>query len=204
MKSFLLIGFALLVLGMLCEAFGANDWFVAPTAGLVFPSSSHVLYHGMNGNVDFKTGYAQGLQFGRNLGNFKLYIEYQHENYHARSLTLATPYGQVSQADSDNQDQHTLTINADYSHSLAMGLAGYFGLGAGAAFDSTTSPVIEGRCGLSHTLGGRTSPFRIALEYGYRWTDGSQKFGLKHDGSYSIVLQEPDQQMITFSIGKKF
>ena len=153
MKSFLLIGFALLVLGMLCEAFGADSWFVEPSASLVFPSSSHVLYHGYSGSVDYRTGYAQGLQLGRNLGSFKLYIEYQHENYHARSLTLATPYGQVSQADSDNQDQHTVTINADYSHGLAMGLEGYVGLGAGAAFDSTTSPVIEGRCGLSHTLG---------------------------------------------------
>ena len=204
MKSFLLIGFALLVLGMLCEAFGANDWFVSPSAGLVFPNSSVITYHSMSGRVDYKTGYAQGLQFGRNIGQFKLYVEYTHSSFKARDLTLQTPYGQVSQADSDNQDQHTVTINADYSHVLAMGLAGYVGLGAGAAFDSTTSPVIEGRCGLSHTFGGRASPFRIAIEYGYRWTDGSQKFGHKTDGSYSIVVDRPDQQMLTISIGKNF
>ena len=193
-----------LLLLLIASTAYADSWFLAPTTGLVFPSSSHVLYHGYSGSVDYRTGYAQGLQFGRNIGQFKLYVEYTHSSFKARDLTLQTPYGQVSQADSDNQDQHTVTINADYSHVLAMGLAGYVGLGAGAAFDSTTSPVIEGRCGLSHTFGGRASPFRIAIEYGYRWTDGSQKFGHKTDGSYSIVVDRPDQQLLTLCISKQF
>ena len=200
MKSFLLIGFALLVLGMLCEAFGANDWFVSPSAGLVFPNSSVITYHSMSGRVDYKTGYAQGLQFGRNIGQFKLYVEYTHSSFKARDLTLQTPYGQASQSDSDNSDSSSILIGATYGKEFYKGYKLLAGAACGETFDNSTSFFFEPRIGVSKKFYG----LDLSLMYAYRFAQGQERFGLKSNGTYSIVVDRPDQKMLTLSIGKNF
>ena len=179
----------------------ADSWFLAPSAALVFPSSSGIVYHGYSGSVNYRTGYAQGLQFGRNIGQFKLYVEYQHENFKARDITLNTPFGKVSQADSDNQDQHFISANCDYLFpKLAGGFRPMGGLGFGASFDETVTPNVEARVGLEKSFG----QWDFNISYAYRFAQGSQRFGHKSNGSSSIVVERPDQQMLTISIGKNF
>ena len=179
----------------------AGDWFISPTAGLVFPSSSAIVYHSMVGRVDYRTGYSQGLQFGRNVGNFELYLSYDHASFKARDITLQTPYGQVSQSDSDNQDQHTVLWNISYSPNVSFyGIRPIVLAGAGATIDEATSLSYQFGAGATRKLAG----FDITINYAYRFAQGSQRFGHKTDGSYSIVVQEPDQQMLTLSIGKNF
>ena len=189
-----------LLLLLIASTAYADSWFLAPTTGLVFPSSSHVLYHGYSGSVDYRTGYAQGLQFGRNMGSFKLYIEYQHENYHARSLTLATPYGQASQSDSDNSDSSSILIGATYGKEFYKGYKLLAGAACGETFDNSTSFFFEPRIGVSKKFYG----LDLSLMYAYRFAQGQERFGLKSNGTYSIVVDRPDQKMLTLSIGKNF
>lgn len=191
-----------LIAASLCLYLGAhaaNDWFIQPEGGLVIPSPSGIVYHGMSGHVEYRDGYSAGLSAGRYVGSFKLYLSYDYTSFKAKGATLQTPLGQVTQGDSDLYHVHTVLLNANYTLPVSRRLTAFFGAGAGESFDSATNAVFEIRSGLSYRIHG----LDISTAYGYRITQGQIKEGLKSDGSYSIMIDEPAQQRITVALSHR-
>lgn len=184
------------------SAHGAEDnWFIAPVISQVYPLNSAIEYHGMSGTVSYKDGGNYGLDLGRNIGPFKIYGEYTFSQFRDRAISLATPYGTVVDGDNSYLRQNTVSLNADYTHLLPFGWRAVIGGGVGAGFDSTTSCVLGLRAGLERTLSGG---WTLGGFYEYLWTDGQIKEGLKSDGSYSIVTDEPREQRLTLKLERGF
>lgn len=196
---------ALAILAFICWAgsvcYGQQNWFVEPAASYVIPSNSGIKYHGLSGTVDYSNGYAAGLNAGRYVGPFKLYASYNYTSFRAKSLTLQTPFGAVSQADTDLYHAHAVGLFIKYNHRCGvLGLIPTVTLGGGESFGASASPFFELGFGVGRSVCGTD----VILDISRRYLFGSQLFGRKSDGSYSIEVEEPNQTLITLSIGKRF
>ena len=171
----------------------SSDWFISPTYGAVFPSSSGITYHGMSGTVNYKDGYSVGLNAGRYFGNFKTYISYDYTSFQDMGFTLQTPYGKMFESDNSNYNGQTIMANADYLFQLPLGWNGYVGVGGGQTFDGGDNTTLEARCGLSHKF----SSWSLFGGYSYWITQGSITSG-------HVSVEEPRQERLTLKLERSF
>lgn len=174
----------------------SSDWFISPTYGAVFPSSSGITYHGYSGTVDYKDGYTVGLDAGRYFFNnqLKTYISYDYTSYQDKGFTLSTPYGKVYQSDNSNYNGQTLMANADYIFQKGfLGIKPLFGVGVGATFDGGDNATFEGRFSLRKDFAG----FTISTAFASRLSQGSITSG-------HVSVEEPRQERIEFKLSKSF
>lgn len=191
---------SLAVLVFITQAF-AGEWFVQPTVALVAPSSSLIVYRGMHGKVDYKDGSSFGLQAGRNVGAFRLYVSYDYTSFRAKEVTLQTPYGEVSQKDNDLYRAHAVLANIAWEPRLPLSrLNGILMAGAGQSFNGSRNFAYQ----LGAGIGRQYGDWEAKIIFSKRVVEGEQKYGHKSDGSYSIVVQEPSQSRLTISLGRSF
>ena len=197
MRDFLFwltIGFiGMMALSVVATVHAEESWFIEPTGSIVWPSNSAITYHSMSGTVFYRSGYSVGLDAGRYFGPFKLYASYTYTSFNAKSVTLQTPYGPISQSDSDLDHYHSVLLNADYVWPIVGGWKVLVGGGAGYGFDSTSSPVIEAH-------GGVGKDFKWASVYllcTYRKTYGAITEG-------HISVERPDEWKPTLILEKRF
>lgn len=177
-----------------------SKWFIEPFTGIVEPSNTGLLYHGMNGRVKYDNGYTVGFNTGRYIGPFKLYASYDYTSFRSKEATINTPLGETSKADTSLYHPFTVLVNADYITRLPIGWDGLAGVGVGGSFDGATQSVFEARFGLTK----QWKAWAVSVLYSIRDTQGQQKLGLKSDGSYSCIVNEPTQQRILICISKHF
>lgn len=173
--------------------FADSPWFIQPTISQIFPLNSGGVYHGMPMTINYKNGYAAGLDAGRYFGAFKLYMSGEYYSFRARQATVQTPFGLLTRADNDLLHGWAVLANADYTRSLLWGFKAFAGGGAGVSWDGATCPVFDARTGLSKSLG----LWSLSAAYGYRWTQGTIYMG-------HISIDEPRQERLTFALIRTF
>ena len=178
-----------------CWTYGdtKDGWFAGPTAAYVIPYPTSVSYKGMSGTAYFKDGYGVGLEAGRTIRNFKLYLTYDYTQARAKGITINTPFGQQSNSDTDLFASHTIMANADIKIGSLWGFRPFIGGGAGLSIDQTTSSVCEVRGGLERKFKGG----RISIGYAYRIAQGQINEGNWH-------IKEPSQSRFMLAWGRSF